>query len=417
MKLPKMVSIKQNFPHQRLEDVTGTVREELRRCGLAEKIKPGQKVGVTAGSRGITNITDILSEVVKFIKSLDAKPEIIAAMGSHGGGTDDGQRQILDALKITEDNVGAPVRTGAECKQVGVLDRGVQVYVTEIARQCDAIVVVNRVKEHTAFHGPAESGLQKMITIGLGGPEGARTLHRSGAMELHKIIPDAARLIMDNIPIVMGLAILEDAHKDTMKIKALPPEQFAAGEEKLLNEARKILPRLPVNNLDLLIVEKMGKNYSGTGMDTNVIGRMRIMGVHEPEQPRIQHVAVLDLTDETHGNANGIGLADFTTRRLVSKIDWDATIKNVVTSTFIKRAMQPITLPDDRATIETALESLGYVQPEEARVMHIKNTLQLTDMRASTALLAELRQNQAVEIVGHPEELEFDWRSRLVPLP
>ncbi len=417
MKLPKMVSVKQNFPHQRLEDITGTVNDQLRRCGLAEKIKPGQKVGITAGSRGITNITDILSAVVIFIKSLDAKPEIIAAMGSHGGGTDDGQRQILDALKITEDKVGAPVRTGVECKQVGVLDQGVPVYVTEIARQCDAIVVVNRVKEHTAFHGPAESGLQKMITIGLGGPQGAKTLHRSGATELHQIIPAAARLIMANLPIVMGLAILEDAHKDTMKITALPPEQFAAGEEKLLQEAREILPRLPVDKLDLLILEKMGKNYSGTGMDTNVIGRMHIMGVQEPEHPRIQRIVVLDLTDETHGNANGIGLADFTTKRLVNKIDWDVTVKNVVTSTFIKRAMQPITLPDDRTAIETALESLGYVQPEGARVIHIKNTLELTSMRVSSALLAELHQNQAVEVVGQPKEVEFDWRNRLVPLP
>jgi len=417
MKLPQMVDIKQSFPHQRLEDVTGTVNQELRRSGLAERIKPGQRVGITAGSRGITNITGILAAVVEFIKSLDAQPEIIAAMGSHGGGTGDGQRQILEALKITPDNVGAPVRTGAECRQVGVLDGGIPVYVTEIARQCDAIVVVNRVKEHTAFHGPAESGLQKMITIGLGGPEGARTLHRSGAAELHRIIPAAARLIMEHLPVVMGLAILEDAYKDTMKITALPPEQFVAGEEELLKEARKILPRLPVDNLDLLIVEKMGKNYSGTGMDTNVIGRMRVMGVHEPESPRIRHIAVLDLTDESHGNANGVGLADFTTRRLVKKINWDITIKNVLTSTFTKRAMQPITLPDDRAAIEAALESLGYVQPGEARVIQIKNTLQLAGMRVSTPLLSELRQKQNVEIVGQPEEMAFDWTGRLAPLP
>ncbi len=417
MKLPQMVDIKQNFPHRRLEDVTGAVNQELHRSGLAERIKPGQRVGITAGSRGITNITVILAAVVEFIKSLDAQPEIIAAMGSHGGGTGDGQRQILEALKITPDNVGAPVRTGAECRQVGVIDGGIPVYGTEIARRCDAIVVVNRVKEHTAFHGPAESGLQKMITVGLGGPEGARTLHRSGAAELHRIIPAAARLIMEHLPVVMGLAILEDAYKDTMKITALTPEQFIAGEEELLKEARKILPRLPVDNLDLLIVEKMGKNYSGTGMDTNVIGRMRVMGVHEPESPRIRHIAVLDLTDESHGNANGVGLADFTTRRLVKKINWDVTIKNVLTSTFVKRAMQPITLPDDRAAIEAALESLGNVQPEEARVIQIKNTLQLAGMRVSAPLLSELRQKQNVEITSQPEEMTFDLKGRLAPLP
>jgi len=416
MHLPKMVSVKQSFPHHRLDDVAGAVREELRRTGLAERIKPGQTVGITAGSRGITNITTILAEVVSFIKSLKARPEIIAAMGSHGGGTGDGQRQILNALSITENKIGAPVRTGAECRQVGVIEQGIPVYVTEITLRCDAIVVVNRIKPHTAFHGPAESGLQKMITIGLGGPEGARTLHRSGATELHRIIPAAAKLITKNLPIVMGLAILEDAHKNTMKVTAMPPEQFTAGEGKLLNKAKAIFPRLPVNQLDLLIVEKMGKNYSGTGMDTNVIGRMRIAGIPEPEHPRIHRIVVLDLTKESHGNANGIGLADFTTRQLVNKIDWEATIKNVITSTFVTRAMQPLTLPDDRSAIEAALSSIGGAQPKNARVIHIKNTLQLTSMRVSTALLTELRQSLAVEIEGKPEEMEFDCRGRLVPL-
>lgn len=416
MQLPKMVSIKQKFPSRRLKDVAGAVKEELKRSGLAERIKPGQKVGITAGSRGITNITGILTEVAAFIKSLDAKPEIIAAMGSHGGGTADGQREILDALNITEKKIGVPVHTGAECRQVGKLEQGTPVFVSEIAARCDAIVVVNRVKPHTAFHGPAESGLQKMITIGLGGPEGARTLHRSGATELHTIIPAAARLIMDNLPLVMGLAILEDAHKDTMQLKALPPDRFAVEEEKLLKEAKKILPRLPVDQLDLLIVEEMGKNYSGTGMDTNVIGRMRIPGVPEPEHPRIHRILVLDLTRDTHGNANGVGLADFTTRRLADKIDWDATMKNVITSTFVQRAMLPLTLPDDRSAVEAALESLGFVQPSDARVIHIKNTLHLTDLQASTAVLPELQQNPTVEVKGEPGEMEFDRRGNLKPI-
>ena len=417
MHLPQMVDIKQPFPVQRLDDVTGAVRNELQRSGPADKIKPGHKVGITAGSRGITNITAILREVASFIKSLNAEPVCIAAMGSHGGGTARGQREILDALGITEKNVGAPVQTGAEFRQVGTLEQGLPVYVSEIAGQCDALVVVNRIKPHTAFHGPAESGLQKMIALGLGGPEGARIMHKSGAAELPRIIPAAARLIMDNLPVVTGLAILEDAHKNTMQVTALAPEQFITEEEKLLAKAREALPRLPVEQLDLLVVEKMGKNYSGTGMDSNVIGRMRIMGIPEPERPSIKRVAVLDLTDETHGNANGVGLADFTTRRLADKIDWPKTIKNVVTSTFVMRGMLPVTLPDDRAAIETALQSLGITRPDEARVIHIKNTLQLTGMRVSTALLTELRENESVEVTGRPREMEFDWRGNLVPLP
>lgn len=410
MQLPKMITVKQYFPHYRLDDVASVVRKELRRSGLADRIKPGQVVGITAGSRGITNITTILAEVVSFIKSLNARPEILAAMGSHGGGTADGQRKVLEMLNITEAKVGAPVRTCAECRQIGMIKQHIPVYVTEIALRCDAIIVVNRIKPHTAFHGPAESGLQKMMTIGLGGPEGAKTIHRSGATELHLVIPAAAKFIMKKLPIVMGLAILEDAHKDTMKITCMPPEQFTSCEEDLLNEARSVFPSLPVKELDLLIVEKMGKNYSGTGMDTNVIGRMRIAGVPEPKYPRIQRIVVLDLAEESHGNATGIGLADFTTRRLVEKIDWDATITNVITSTFVMRAMQPITLPDDRSAIEVALQSLGNVDPQDARVIHIKNTLQLASMRASTALLPELRQNNAVKTEGIPMELEFNHK-------
>jgi hypothetical protein len=414
MSLPLMVEIKQNFPRRGLPDVPAAVREQLQRSNLTEIIVPGQKVGITAGSRGITNIVPVLAEIVLFVKSLGANPVILAAMGSHGGGTAGGQRAILADLGITPENVGAPVHTGADCRQVGKLVNGTPVFVTEIARACDAIIVVNRVKPHTSFHGPAESGLQKIITVGLGGPEGARALHRTGAAMLPEVIPAAARLLIGKLPIVLGLAILEDAYEDTMQVTAIPPEQLAQVEEELLNKARSAMPRLPVDRLDLLIVEQMGKNFSGTGMDTNIIGRMHIHGVPEPAKPFIQRITVLDLSPESHGNANGIGLADFTTRRLVNKIDFQATMLNVLTSTFVKRAMIPLTLPDDRTAIVTALRSLGSVKPTEARVLHIKNTLHLTSMRASAGLLPELRENPAIEIAGVPTVMHFDEYGNLL---
>lgn len=417
MLLPQMVDIKQNFPHQALADVAGEVREQLKICNLGARITPGQQIGITAGSRGITNIVSIITEIVSFIKDCGARPVILAAMGSHGGGTAEGQRAILADLGITSEKVGAPVHTGVEYGQVGTLNNGTPVFVTDISQKCDAIVVVNRVKPHTSFHGPAESGLQKMITVGLGGPAGARELHRSGASSLAKIIPAAARLIMSKLPIVMGLAILEDAYEETMQIKAIPPEQFATEEETLLAKARESMPSLPVDNLDLLIIEQMGKNFSGTGMDTNIIGRMHIQGIPEPTRPNIQRIVILDLTRESHGNANGIGLADLTTNRLVEKIDFRATMLNVMTSTFVKRAMIPMTLPDDQTAIETALQSLGYIPPEKARVIQIKNTLHLTAIRASVNILPELKDNSIIEIISKPSPMKFNNQGLIMPIP
>ncbi|AGL00950.1 lactate racemase domain-containing protein [Desulfoscipio gibsoniae] len=417
MQFPTMQDIKLTFPHHALPDVARAVREQLMHSNLKDCLVPGQRVGITAGSRGINNIVTILKEVITYIKELSAEPLIIAAMGSHGGGTADGQKAILSSLGITPAAIGAPVYTGSACRPVGSLEDSVPLYATEIACQCDAIIVINRIKPHTSFHGPAESGLQKMLAIGLGGPRGAKAIHSFGARLLPRLIPSAARIIMQKLPVVMGLAILEDAHEDTMQIVALKPDRFVSGEQQLLSKARSIMPCLTIDHLDLLIVEYIGKNFSGTGMDTNIIGRMRIHGVPEPTNPDIQRIVALDISKESGGNATGIGLADFTTQRLVGKINMESTILNVMTSTFIQRAMLPITLPDDRAAISIALNSIGNIPPASARVMQIKNTLHLNIMRVSENLLPELRDNPLVETTGPSITMQFDGYNNLLRLP
>lgn len=411
VKTPLMVTVEQCFPSRELVDVRAEVKKALAGATPERKIVPGEVVAITAGSRGINNLVTILGEVVDWVKTQGARPVIVAAMGSHGGGTVEGQISILERLGITPDSMGAPVVASAESIPL----EGTKALVNRIALDCRHIIVVNRIKPHTSFHGRAESGLQKMLAVGLGGPSGAASIHSMGAEALPEVIPAISRQMIERLPVTLGLAILEDAHENTMKVVAVEPRLFVQKEEDLLNEARIQMPRLPVKELDLLIVEQMGKVFSGTGIDTNVIGRLRIEGIPEPAWPSIKRIVVLDLAPGGHGNANGIGLADFTTKKLVNKINFDATYLNVITSTFVIRAMLPVTMPDDRSAIETALRSLGAANSETARIMRIKNTLHLSKIQVSANLLEELKNNPIVKITGHPAALEFDRDGNLLP--
>ncbi|MCL5046713.1 MAG: nickel-dependent lactate racemase, partial [Actinobacteria bacterium] len=320
--LPRMVTLRRRFPQPRLEDVAAAVTQGLERLNLGDRVAPGGRVAITAGSRGITNIVTILASAVTFLKALGVEPFIVGAMGSHGGGTAQGQREVLQSLGITPDTVGAPVLTSDEVVALGETAGGHTVYCDKSAAEADGILVVNRVKPHTAFRAPNESGLMKMLTVGLGKHPGASSVHRLGPREIGEAIREMARLVLSAGKVVGGLAIMENSKEETAKIQGLRPEEIEAGEQALLVEAKALLPKLPVEDIDVLIVDEMGKNYSGTGMDTNVIGRWRIQGVPEPDSPRVSRLVVLDLSESSHGNATGIGLADFTTRRLVSKADW-----------------------------------------------------------------------------------------------
>jgi len=414
MDFPKLIKISLMFPKLGLSDAgleTGIV---LRSSSLSRNIKPGMKVGITAGSRGIRNISKILREVVGYVKYLGGIPVLLAAMGSHGGGSPAGQRKLLESLGITEKNMGAPVVCSVDCVEIGRAFYG-RVFMNSKALECDAVILVNRIKPHTSFHGEYESGLLKMLVVGLGGPSGAASFHRCPTASLSRAVAEGAAVALRHVRVILGLAVLEDAYDDTRMLVPVFPEQLFELERRLLEESRKHLPGLPSGDLDLLIVDEIGKNFSGTGMDTNVIGRLRIQGVPEPESPRIKRILVLDVAPGAHGNAYGIGLADFTTTRLVEKMDRGAIYLNAVTSTFVQRAMIPLTCQNDMEAVKSALKSLGTVDTRDARIIRIHNTLHLNEMLVSESVFRDLSHLPSIQIMGPPEEISFDRSGNLLP--
>lgn len=382
-----MAWIEQHLPRPRVTDIPAAVRSAL--SPLAGRVRPGMRVAITAGSRGIANIPAILQAVAATLRGWGAEPFLVSAMGSHGGATVAGQAAVLARLGITEASVGAPLRVTDRAVAVGTTAGGHVLYCDAEAAAADAILVVNRVKVHTSFHGDLGSGLFKMICVGMGKEPGAAQVHRLGAPAIYPALVEMGRLALARLPIAGGLAILENGYEETARLEFLPPEEMEAGERRLLAAARALLPGLPVPDLDLLVVDEMGKNFSGTGMDTNVIGRWKAPGMPEPEAPRVGRIVVLRLSEASGGNANGVGLADFTTRRLAEAIDWDVTLTNVGTTGLWARAQCPPFLPDDRAAIGWAVRSLRLPPGHRLRAARIRNTLQLDRLWVSPAVLDE----------------------------
>ena len=412
MGFPRMVEVRQKIESPKLDDYVSAIREELRRKNLSGMIKPGWSIAVTAGSRGIAHYAEILATVVEEVKRAGGEPFLVPAMGSHGGATPEGQLGVLRSLGITPETVGAPIRSSMEVDEVGRLGNGAPVYIDRNALKADGIVVVGRVKPHTDFKGEIESGLLKMMAIGLGKQKGAEMIHWHRTEGYHRLMPEAAGLIMEETPILMGLAIVENARHEIALVTALEPGEIEEEEKKLLERAKELMARIPFREIDVLIVEEIGKNISGVGMDTNVIGRFWLPGEAEPRAPEIKRIVVLDLSEETHGNAIGIGLADVTTRRVVSKVDYDATYVNCLTAGHIETGKIPPALPNDRDAIATALRTCGPIDPEKAKVVRIKNTLELERLWVSESLAemvpSDPELSQGVEVLGEPRELQFD---------
>lgn len=409
MDLPKWVKVKQHFSGPIVEDIEGTVFAQLSAV-LGDATLTGQSIAITAGSRGIANIHKIVQATVKYLVQAGAKPFIIPTMGSHGGATAEGQVEVLESLGVTEAFCGAPIRSSMEVVEVGQTADGVPVYVDKHAWEADAILLMGRVKVHTDFKSPIgiESGLMKMAAIGMGKHKQALAIHDYGVHGIRDIMPHVARVVFEKANILCGVAIIENAFEQTAKIEAIPTDHIEERERLLLKESAALMPSLSFEDIDLLIVDEIGKNHSGTGMDTNIIGRMRILGVEEPATPRIKYILASDLSEASHGNALGIGLADLTTRRLFEKIDFQKMNENVITSSFLHRAMIPIVMDSDRAAITTALRSNWGVQPENARVVRISSTLHLEYLYVSEALLPEMKDNPTIEVLGQPMEMEFD---------
>ncbi len=412
MIFPRMVEVRQSFQALRIEDYVSAIRDELRKKGLRDKVRPSMSIAITAGSRGIAHYPEILATVVEEVKKAGGKPFLVPAMGSHGGATPEGQIEVLSSLGITFETVGAPIHSSMEVDEIGKLDNGALVYVDRIALKADGTIVVARVKPHTDFKDKIESGLMKMMAIGLGKQKGAEMIHWYQSEGYHRLIPLAAKTIMKKAHVLLGLTVVENAYHEIAIVKALEPDEIEEEEMKLLEKAKELLARLPFKEIDVLIVEEIGKDISGVGMDTNVTGRFWLPGESDPRTPKIKRMVVLDLTDETDGNASGIGLADFTTNRAVSKIDYDATFVNCLTAGSPETDKIPVFLPNDRDSIAMALQTCGPIDPREVKVVRIKNTLELERFWISEALAEMVKTDKGlsekIEFLGEPREMQFD---------
>lgn len=411
--LPQLMLVRQKFADCCIQDISLTVINELESFNLKEKLPQGSVVGITAGSRGINNMVTILKTAVNYLTDQGFKPCILAAMGSHGEGKAEGQLAVLESLGITEASMGAPILAGSETIEVGKTANGLSAYINKNVYETQGVIVINRIKPHTALTGEIQSGLLKMCVVGLGGPSGAKQFHSLGVSQLPASIREIGTILLNQCPIIGGLGIVENAYERTAVIKAIRADKLIEEEPALFRQALQLMPRLPFDEWDVLVIGEMGKNYSGTGMDTNIIGRFRVQGEPEPEKPFIRRVVVLDLAEASHGNGNGIGLADITTKKLVNKIDFKATYLNVLTSTFVPRCFIPLTFDTEKASIESAIVSLGRSDPETLRMGIVPNTLYLEYVFLSKAFAAAVKKRDDLEVLEDSIQLEFDTDGNL----
>lgn len=402
MDLPPLLTVRQTLVKDHIADVPGDVTRQLRLGGLVTRLRPGSRIAITAGSRGINHIAAIVTAVAAEVRAAGALPFVVPAMGSHGGATADGQRQVLAEYGITEEVVGCPVLSDMDPILIGHTGAGVPVYMDRNAYQSDGVIVVARVKCHSSFRAPVESGMCKMIAVGLGKQRGAEAIHRYG---LGPIIEEVAKVSLATGKIIMGLAVVENSYEETYRVQAVAPKRIPEEDRALLVVANSLFPRIAFDPLDLLIIDWMGKNISGSGMDYNVIGLWRrIEGMER--KPFFTRIAVLNLTPESAGNAIGVGAADFTTQRLFGQIDLRKTYMNALTANAPHVAKIPLIMSNDREAIETALAS---ATPQGApRVVRIDSTLHLAEYRISPALLDEARALPNLEVVGQAEPMRFD---------
>jgi len=406
-----MVKVRQYFERPLIKDVEAELIKKLYEKDVLSKIKPGQSVAITAGSRGITNLPFLIKILVREIKKVGGVPFVFPAMGSHGGATAEGQKDMLAGMGITEEYVGAPIRATMETVQVGVSENGLPVYVDKYAYEADAIVIINRIKPHVAFRGRYESGLMKMITIGIGKQKGADICHELGFGRMAENIPAIARVVLEKTNLIFGVGLLENAYHETCRIEVLRNDEIEKEEPALQEEAKRLAPRIYFDSLDVAIVDEIGKDISGTGFDTNVLGRY-----HTPYAsggPQITRIAVLDITDRSHGNGNGLGILDFTTKRAFDKFSFEHSYPNSLTSTVPLSVKIPMVLKNDRQAIQAAIKTCNILHKENVRMVRIKNTVSLDEIEVSENLLDEVRENKYLEIVSEPYELIFNEKGNL----
>ncbi|WP_019229834.1 lactate racemase domain-containing protein [Sedimentibacter sp. B4] len=407
VELPNMVKVKQKFDRTIIEDIPAEVIKQLNRDEIRNKIKPGMKIAVAVGSRGIASISLIAKTVLDFIKQNGAEPFIVPAMGSHGGATGEGQKEFLNNYGINKKTMEVEIKSSMEVVPVGVNEDGITVYIDKNAFEADGIIILNRIKPHPAFRGNYECGLMKMLTIGLGKQQGAEVCHIQGFGKMARNVEMFARCIIENVNLIAGLAIIENAYDQTRELYGLTPNEIIEKEPELLNKARSLLPRIIPEKLDVLVVDKIGKNFGGDGMDANVTRVFLSPAVpNDPGAP--SRIVALDLSDETHGNAMGMGIAASTTRRLFNKIDMEATYPNSLTASAPEASAIPSVFGSDELAIKAAVKFAYDANRSKLRIVRIPNTLHIEYIEVSEALIDELKEREDIEIISAKHSWQFD---------
>ncbi|MCB1815055.1 MAG: DUF362 domain-containing protein [Candidatus Competibacteraceae bacterium] len=411
--LPRMLKVRQVFADRAIKDVTAAVQAELNKPEISARITPGASIAIGVGSRGVANIDTVVKAMVAELKKRGAQPFVFPAMGSHGGATADGQAEVLANYGITEATIGAPVRATMDTEIVTQLPDGTPLHMDKFARAADGVVVVNRIKPHTTFRGDIESGLVKMLIIGMGKINGASTFHTLHGMDrFPEVLPQAAEALMEHIPFLFGLGLVEDAYDHTAIIEAITGDKLVEREAQLLVKSKDYMAKLYFDNIDVLIIDQMGKEISGAGFDPNITGRNN-RGVVGFDHPQVKKIVVLDLSDKTHGNATGLGVADVITQRLFNRIDFEYTYANVITSAYLDGGLIPIVMQTEHDAIALAAKTVPRVNSQNARIVRIRDTLTLGEIEVSEALLDEVQAHAGLEILSEPFEMAFDADGRL----
>ena len=413
--LPKMATVHQHFDGTHISDVEQVVLTEMARPEISARVTPGMTVAIGAGSRGVANIDTAVRATVQALRERGAEPFIFPAMGSHAGATAEGQQALLAGYGITEDGVGAPVRASMDTVQIAEMADGTPLHIDRHAHDSDGIVLINRIKPHTTFRGAIESGIAKMIVIGMGKIQGATHMHWHGMDRFPEVLPKAATAIMENSSFLFGVGMVENAYDQTAIVEALLPNTLLEREAELQAKAKSLMGRLYFSDIDLLLIDQMGKEISGAGFDPNITGRNN-RGVTGFDDPRVQKIVVLGLTDKTKGNATGLGLADVITKRLFDAIDYPATYGNVITSAYLDGALIPISMPTDQQAIQLAVKTLIRVKQGEARIVRIRDTLSLDKIAVSEPMLAEVDQHADMSVTGEAEPFAFAADGTLNPM-
>jgi hypothetical protein len=402
----RLFNIRQTFPRPRLADVSAAVRTELHASGVS--VRSGERIAIAVGSRGIADLATLVRETVAWVRRQGGVPFIVPAMGSHGGATAEGQAAVLAGYGITEAAVGAPIRSSMDTVELPREESPVPVFFDRLAAEADGTVAINRIKPHTSFHGRYESGLMKMLAIGLGKHVQALAIHPLGVTGFRDTMPKVSQAILRHGNVRLGLGVVENAYDELMLVRALPAAAIPAEEPLLLELARRHMPALPVDRIDVLVIDEIGKNISGLGLDPNIVGRLKIRGQPEPERPDIGMIIIRDLTPETKGNAAGMGLADIIVRRAYEKIDFPATYANVLTTGNLERAKVPVIAETDRDAVRMALGAAGMPALKDARIVRIRNTLRLDEVLVSEPVARELAGREGITVLGEVGPLFAD---------